>query len=44
METEQVNVAILIVVYLFVVGGLVWRMTKPKALHGRKRNNKKRGN
>jgi len=28
--TEQVNVIILTVVYLFTVVGLIWRMSKPK--------------
>ncbi len=28
--TEQVNVIILVGVYVFIVGGLMWKMSKPK--------------
>jgi len=28
--TEQVNVIILVVVYMFIVGSLMWKMSKPK--------------
>jgi hypothetical protein len=41
METEQINIIILLGVYMFVIGGLLWRMTKPKINTKKKRN--KRG-
>jgi hypothetical protein len=28
--TEQINIIILVGVYLFVMGGLIWSYTKPK--------------
>jgi hypothetical protein len=28
--TEQINIILLVGVYLFVVGGLIWSYTKPK--------------
>jgi len=37
METEQINIMVLIGVYMFVIGGLFWNMTKPKEASKKKR-------
>jgi len=28
--TEQINIIILVGVYMFIVGGIMWKMSKPK--------------
>jgi len=28
--TEQINIIILVGVYMFIVGGIIWKMSKPK--------------
>jgi len=28
--TEQINIIILVCVYMFTVGGIIWKMSKPK--------------
>jgi len=28
--TEQINIIILVGVYMFIVGGIMWKMSKPR--------------
>jgi len=35
LTTSQINIIALTAIYLFTVGGLIWRMANPKCRHDR---------